>query len=473
MSEKGVKTQHPDYTKMLPLWQKCIDAVAGENAIHQAGSTYLSKLKAEKDDEYKARKARTPFFNATWRTISGLKGMLFLKNPVIDVPAGAKVYLEDIDMAGTPIDVFMQQIVEEDLTTGRNGVLIDHPFTATDEAITVAKAAGMGLRPMMQFYPAKSIINWKAARINNVVQLTLVVLKESTSIEGDDEFAQDREDRYRVLDLVNGNYRQRVFRISAKGEDEQVGDDMFPQMNSKPLNYIPFVFFGIDSANEEPDSPPLLDLVEMNLHHYGVSADFEHGCHWSGLPTLFLFGIEPDNDNPIYIGGSSANCVSNPDGHVEYAQVQGGFEALQHNLSEKKSEMAVLGARMLEGQKTAVESAETQQQRSQGEQSQLAAMADLVSMSMTRALTIFCEWSGAPGKCDYQLNKDFLPKGMTPEELTALVSGWQAGAISGQTLFDNLQQGAVIASEVTYEQEQGRIESQTPLLVAPLDAQAP
>jgi len=28
----------------------------------------------------------------------------------------------------------------------------------------------------------------------------------------------------------------------------------------------------------------------MNLHHYQVSRDYEHGCHFSGLPTLFISG---------------------------------------------------------------------------------------------------------------------------------------------------------------------------------------
>jgi hypothetical protein len=57
-----------------------------------------------------------------------------------------------------------------------------------------------------------------------------------------------------------------------------------------------------------------------------------------------------------------------------------------------------------------------------------------------------------------------LPPEMTPQELTALVSAWQAGAISMQVLFSQLQKSEVIASDVTLEEEQERIASKAPLL---------
>ena len=142
---KGVRTQHPDYVRMLPLWDKAIDAAEGENKIHDGGDKYLPKLRTEQTDDYNARKGRTPFFNATWRTISGLKGMLFRKAPQADLPAAIKSCMDDIDMGGTPIDIFAQELSEELLTAGRVGVLVDYP-QATTEGMTVAQAAASGPR---------------------------------------------------------------------------------------------------------------------------------------------------------------------------------------------------------------------------------------------------------------------------------------------------------------------------------------
>ncbi|MFA5387282.1 MAG: DUF4055 domain-containing protein [Candidatus Paceibacterota bacterium] len=227
------------------------------------------------------------------------------------------------------------------------------------------------------------------------------------------------------------------------------------------------MFFGADDSTADPDSPPLLDLVQMNFHHYTVSADYEHGCHWSGLPTLFVFGLQGDKDNPIYIGGAAANCVQDPQGHAEYAQVDSGFDALQHNLEQKENQMAILGARMLERQKSAVEAADTLKQRAAGEQSQLAGMAVIISLSMTRVLSIFAQWAGVDAEIDYQLNRDFDVSGMSAQELTALVAAWQSGmpGASGPNVYALMQSREMADPTVTYEEEQGRIDSQAPTLL--------
>jgi hypothetical protein len=143
-----------------------------------------------------------------------------------------------------------------------------------------------------------------------------------------------------------------------------------------------------------------------------------------------------------------------------YVETTGDFPALRTNLEDKKSQMAVLGARMLEVQKSSVESSETQKTRQAGEQSQLAAMSQVINITITNALTTFLRWAGLTGDVAYTLNNDFMPIRMSAQELTALIGSWQSGAISSQTLFDNLQDGEIIAQGVTFEVEQERINSQ-------------
>ena len=59
-------------------------------------------------------------------------------------------------------------------------------------------------------------------------------------------------------------------------------------------------------------------------------------------------------------------------------------------------------------------------------------------------------------KVSIQLNTDFNTKGMSSDELTAVVSAWQAGAISRETMFDILRRGEVLFDGPTSEQE-GRV----------------
>lgn len=455
---KGVSTQHPEYQEYAPVWKKARDCAEGERAIHAATTEYMPRLREETSADYAARVKRTPFFGAYWRTISGLKGMLFRTSPLVSVPAAIESYLEDIDMSGTPLELFTQELAEELLTVGWVGVLIDYPAQAEGVSLSVASAAATGMRPTMQKYKAETIINWKTARINNAQKLTLLVLKESHSTESPTDYGHDAEDRYRELTLTPEGYRQRLFAI--RNDKDVLLSETYPLMDGSPLSEIPFVFFGTDSAETEPESPPLEDLMNMNLKHYLVSADYEHGCHLAGLPTGYIAGHNPPEGEKIGLGGLAFHCFPHPQARMAYAEVAGDFGALVTNLESKKSEMAVLGARMLEGQKAGVEAAETIRQRSAGEQSQLAGMAHVISMKMVRALRIFSEWAGATGEISYRLNRDYMAQGLSAIELSALVSSWQAGAISGQTLHANLQRGEIIEQDVSFETEQERINSQ-------------
>jgi hypothetical protein len=267
-----------------------------------------------------------------------------------------------------------------------------------------------------------------------------------------------------VLDLTAEGYRVRVFRINERDEDELVSES-FPLISGQPMTEIPFVIFGHDSLLWPVSSPPLLDLAELNLHHYQVSADYEHGCHFSGLPTPFIAGLQLEDGQRIRIGSKTAIVCPDPQATASYLEVTGDFGALRTNLDSKKAEMAVLGARMLESQKASVEAADTLKQRQAGEQSQLAAMADVLSMGITRALGWFAAWMRASGDVKYQINKDFVPVGMTAQELTAMVSAWQAGAMSDQTLYSNLQAGEIADANITFEEEQERIAASSPRLI--------
>lgn len=462
---KGVSQCHPAYEANSVKWKRCRDAASGEDAIHAGGKTYLPMLAEEHSVDYAARLARTSFFNATWRTIAGMRGMMLRKAPVVEIPSGVDAYIDDIDMASTPLNSFVQDIIVEALIVGRVGILADYPQQSVEVSVTIAQASSLGLRPSLQKYPAESIINWKVSRIGNASVLALVVLTEETALPGS-EFDHNSETRYRVLDLFNGAYRQRVYRINERGDDEQVGEDVFPLMNNSPMSYIPFIFVGVDTAGSDIEEPPLIDLVDMNIHHYQVTADYEHGCHFSGLPTLFISGYQPDTTAPkIYVGGPSANCLPDPQAKAYFVEIASDFNALRTNLEDKKAQMAVLGARMLETQKSAVEAANTLEQRSKGEESQLEAMAQTISLGMTWILTVFSEWAGASGEVKYDLQLDAGYSSVTAQELTAIVAAWQSGGISGEVKFNYLQKRDFYEEGDTYEIEEARIGDAGPKLM--------
>lgn len=464
----GVKATHKDYDRLMPLWQRCRDAVAGQCAIHMAGEKYLPKLTNEDDPSYKARKCRSDFFNATWRTISGLTGMAFRKPPTTTLPAVIESYKSDINLKGVNLDALAEEVTDEILEVGRVGLLVDHPVIAENvAAISQATAEQLGQRPTIQLFTAEHIRNWKFDRVNNAWVLVMVVLGECEQTPKDgDEFETVEEDRYRVLDLFNGAYRQRLFKVNKDGKDEQIDGDIFPLMNGKPLDYIPFLIIGRGGKGDQIDEPPLIDLVDANIAHYQVNADYRHGLHFTGLPTLFLAGMVEEEGKPWYIGSAAAITSPNPDAKGMFIEYTGqGLGAVEKALASLERRMAILGARMIADETKQAETLGATQIKRQGENSILARIVIGVSEAFEEALGIMAEWAGnGTSKIVYQINREFAPVAMTAQDLTALMATWQGGGLSEPEFFDLLKRGDLVDAEKTLDEHQAEIDENPPVV---------
>jgi len=470
MSKVTVNIQHSDYEKIAPKRKRCRDVISGQDAVKDAGKEYLPALTEQKDADYKAYKLRAKFFNATSRTVKALSGLILRKPPTIEAPEGIKTLLKDVTLTGKDIFVFIREIIEDSVGVDTPGILIDHPAQSS-EGLTKADAEKNNLRPTMQMYPCESIINWKHTRLGNATVLSLVVLKESADLDSDNEFEHNTEPRYRVLDLVQRTgkeipenegpiYRVRVFRVKKNigGQDatqEQIGSDLYPLMNNKPLAYIPFE---VDLPINEP---ALIDLVDLNLAHYRVSADYENGCHLTGLAQVIISGYQKDDGEKLYYGSPYAWVFPDPDAKADILSMDNDFVALTGNLEKTEQQMAILGARLLTAEKKDSETAQTAQIHRMGEQSILSERAQTISTLLTKSLNTFAEWAGSAGNWSVELNRDFMPVGMDSQELTALLAGWQMGApgLSDEGLFNIFKDRDMIHDDVTLEDEQERIAS--------------
>ena len=477
----SVKYERKEFTDMLPVWKRCMDVCAGQDAIHSGGVTYLPQLKDQDITEYNNYLKRTPFYNATWRTIVGLQGMLFRKPPTVVVPDIVKPMIKNIDLAGTSLHIFALETAEECLKVGRVGIFVDFPVVP--EGATAADALVHNYRPSMRMYKTASIINWKTITINNETILSMIVLKEVSDVKVD-EFEDKAVPQWRVLDLMTiGNtskdlvYRVRVYQRDEDKDLDVLISEAYPMINGGFLNRIPFQFIGVDDTDCDIDEPPLIDLVDMNISHYQTTADYEHGCHFTGLPTPVITGYTPEIDgSKFYIGSTTAWVFNRSDAKAFYLEFTGeGLGSLKANMDKKEGHMAILGARMLEVQVRGVESANTAAIHRGGEQSMLASVAQSISIGMTNVLKIFCNFAGAPisddvdkavTQCKFDLNRDFFPVPMDALTLTAIIAAWQNGAISYETMFSNLQTAEIIPLENTAKTEMASIKANPPPMIA-------
>lgn len=473
----AVDTKHPDYIAQLPAWQMMRDLVAGQRAMHAAGERYLPKLIDEPPEAYEARLKRTNLFNATWRTIEALAGMMFRKDPTVKVSPATEPHLKDVTKSGVPLFEFAHQTALERLTVGKVGVLDDYPpppKLEPGQTLSVAQAEALNVRPNMAQYLAENIINWRYGWVNNRTALVLAVLEEN--VEEPDPFDKYKPKcvkQWRVLELVDGAYTVTVVRKNDGGQEYNHVPAFVPRIAGQPLTDIPLVIHG-------DGLPPLEDLGHVNVSHYQSTADVEHGAHQTALPQPWITGIEPltnpEDGKPIetklYIGGGSAWALPNPNARVGMLEYTGkGLEALETRLDKKEKHMAVLGARMLEEQKNGVESADTAGIHRSGEQSILQRQAGELSRGFTQSLVVFDRWSGGSGvDVSFDVNKDFLPTGTTAQEVTALVAGWQAGAFTEAEVFEKLQKGGWIREGKDFEDHATERSQEPPALSAPAAA---
>ena len=449
---KNINKRHPDSEEMLAIWEKCEDVREGQTAVHEAGNVYLPVLSGQSNAEYQAYKRRAVFYGAMSRTVDAFTGMIMRVPPIVDNPSP---YLDDVTGHDCSLAEFAGEVLEEVLVTGFGGILVEHSPLA--QAVTLAQAQALGARPYLALFDADSVINWRL----DGKRITQLILEEEEYI-ATSEFEGEEQCFYRVLDLDEmGNYRQRKF-IEKDKYFVQVGDDIYPQMNGKPLKEIPFYFLG-----DADELPLLIDLVDLNVSHYMMEADLANGRHFTGIPQPWLAGVQLPDGVTLSVGGTNAWVFPDPQANAQYLEFTGqGLLSLEKGIEKKEAQMASLGARML-SDTVVSETATGAGIRSSGEFSILAQLSDRVSKVLSRACSFMHMWAGLQD-VSVRLNTDYLPARLTPQEIQSLIGAWQAGGISSNVLFDNLKQGEIINSNITFEEEQARINESLQLVTPQL-----
>ena len=450
-----IDTKHPAYLEMQPEWEMCRDVTAGSRRIKKKGVVYLPQLSGQDNSDYEKYKTRALFYGAASRTVQGLVGSVFRKEPVI-TPEPNVEKIKFVTPKGETLPMFLRKVVSEVITTGRYGVFVDSP---SDEESDDCFLLG---------YPAESIINWRTITNKGVEVLVSVVLeeKEMRQKSNGDMYEYDTWTIYRHLYLVmtDGVFE---FRVDIWEKDPTADDSkpvhkktIIPQVRGKSVSHIPFYFVNPLNSTSDVERSPIADVCDVNISHYNSSADLEHGRHFTALPTAWVAGFDLDEGKQLTIGSQTAWVSNNTDAKAGYLEFKGqGLMALEHALKEKESLMAILGARFLEDTKKNVESFETHQIRKGGEISILASIANATSLAMDRALEWWSYCKGYSPPVQILLNTDFNPVKMSPSELKEQVAAWQAGAISWETFVYNLKNGELIPANITADEERERIEN--------------
>jgi len=160
------------------------------------------------------------------------------------------------------------------------------------------------------------------------------------------------------------------------------------------------------------------------------------------------------------------NIVGFDPGYLEFTGP--GLDA-QHKAIQNSLDRAVIfGANLLADTQRTAESGEAIKLRLGNQTSTLKTIALTSAEGLERALRNLAKWMGEdPESVIVTPNTDFFDHTLSPQEITAVVAGWQAGAYSKQTMFDRFKKGELVPADRTFEEEQDMIGTEQPTGLIP------
>lgn len=425
----AITDRHLAYETFAPLWTRMRDALSGGDAIKAKGRAYLPQPDGQTRLAYEAYKARARWYDVPDRTRRGLLGSIFRKDPIVAAPERLIVALDELSTTGLPFHTLTRQLTGEILALGRFGILVD-----------LAGDRPTGSLPLWAGYHAERMEDWGQRRVNGRFVTERVKLSESdpTSSGGDPQF--------RELVLVDGLYEVRIWRRSGK-RDWAIAERHQPTREGRRLDFIPFVFVGVDDLNPDIEKPPLLGLVDETIGHYQLSADYRQSLFLTGQPTPWLIGFGED-EKPSQIGSGALWASRNPEARVGMLEFQGaGLEAIRQAMLDSEARMVLLGARFFERQKQGAETAEAHRLRFSADGATLTTIARTVGEGLTQALKWTAQWAGLSDLgVSVQMNREFLPETFEAADLLALLELWQGGAIGHDDVVASLKRGELLAA---------------------------
>jgi len=427
-----IDTRNPSYDKYEDKWARIRDTFNGSDDVKSKSEKYLPKFRGQSKEEYNAYKMRAVYFDGVERTVRGLIGAVMRVEPIVEAPNKLKKLFSDITNTGISLNNLISIMLQEQILMGRQGLLVDYNNS-----------------PYVVHYNTEQITNW----FDNTI-----ILQEAYRIDESDKYEIKYKTQYRELSIVDSQY---VVNIWKKDKDDKwvKGDDIVAKNKDKPLDFIPFVSVSTDGFNLDPSKSSILSLSDISLSLYRTSADLEHGRTYVALPTPYVLNYDAKGESVLNIGPSKVWLLrgDKPPGLLEFTGQ--GLKALEVAMDEKKAMMASLGSQLLQSQKSGVEASDTVRLRQNAEASTLISAVKMVEQAITKALKIMNDWGGW-GDTDgisVKLNTDFVDTKMAAQDITALMSAWQSGAISHDTFLFNMKRGEILSPDVDVKTEKDKI----------------
>ena len=466
-----ISSKHPLYMQKIDLWEQMRDCYQGQHKIKERGTKYLPptagmvadgllagapSIHTKGGQAYLAYRCRAVYPDLVNDAIEALLGIMHQKPAKIEVPTRMEPMIEQLTLRKESAQMLLRRINEEQLKTGRLGLLLDMPENPEPDRL-----------PYAAMYFAENIINWDQGRRDGieVENLNLVVLDE-TEDERQEDFTWENIEKYRVLVLGDtemnepggqGVYRVGVFR---EREDFSESEMVVPNINGQTLNLIPFTFINTKDIVPDPDQPPLLGLADLSLTIYRGEADYRQSLFMQGQDTLVLIGSQEED---IRVGANAT--IHLPTGQGNDAKFIGpdsaGIPEQRMALENDYSRAAAKGSELINNMSSDAESGEALKIRVSARTSTLNQIALTGAFGLQNCLRQAATWLGEdPMQVIVEPNLDFTDIELKGDELVKLMTAKSLGApLSLQSIHRKMQDRNL--TEMPFEDEIDLIEEES------------
>ena len=430
----NVSFKRLEVQKIAKSYELIRDALTGEVAVKQKGARYLPPPQSIEDkegqDRYTSYITRAVFYNVSKRTLQGLLGQLFSRQPLITVPAYLANTVANMNGLGVNATQQCKNTSSEVIAYGRAGLLSDFPTLPNGQEATAADLQSGRVAATITFYKADQIINWRYNRDYTGKKLMFVILEEDREIIKEGEFTSSFAKQYRVCRLdASGYYVQELYYDNKSS----------PVKTSAPIDYngdrfdsIPFEFIGSEDNDPDIDDPPMYSIASLNIAHYRNSADFEDSLFYVGQPTVAITGLSQawvDQNLTGKLRLGSRNAIPLPSGG-DLKIVQADPNNLsKEGMDQKERQMVALGAKLVENkqvQRTATEASQDET----AESSILQTAADNTSVAYAQAFATAGRFYAEESAIDFKINTAFEIATLDYNARAETIKEWQMGAIS-------------------------------------------
>lgn len=450
-----VNEQSAAVLAMSKPWFMLSSLVGGTESMRAAGETFLPRWPKEEDDDYRERLNTSVLFNVFEHTATSFSAKPFARPMNIqNVADGLEKYFNNIDALGTDIHTFAGQIMLANLRFGLHGVLVEAP--KSEGVRTRQQEIDAGIRPYLTQYDYKSILGWRSKHDGNGNSfLTQLRLKECIT-EPDGLFGERQIEQVRVLEPgIWQVWRQRQVPNEAKQEW------FLFDHGTTSIKKVPFVFFYGVREGFGIGKSPLLDIGYLNVEHWQSASDQQNILHVARVPVLFAKGFT--TTDALTIGARSACSSISPEADMKYVEHTGAaVGAGRQSLLDLEDRMRQIGADLLV-QRPAVTTATAVQSDDESGRSILQKICEEFEDSLEICLQLMGEYEGKASKPTVQVYKDFKSAQMSEKTGDLLLRATDSGHVSKQTMFDHLKRADVIDPTYTWEDEQKRLNAESPL----------